>query len=63
MLEAVYPVDEDPAAVIADPKFVDISYTAGTFEDGIVTLGNAEGFALQSDSLCIDAGADFMAVP
>lgn len=62
--ETAYPVDEDPAAVIADPGFIDPEkYTDGTFENGIVTLGSAEGFALQSDSPCIDAGADFMAVP
>lgn len=62
-VEDVYPVDEDPAAVIADPKFSDTHYTAGNFNNGTVTLGDASGFALQSDSPCIDSGADYMEVP
>lgn len=55
---------DDVNAVIADPKFADVeNYTTGTFADGKVTLGKAEGFKLNADSPCIDAGMEFMAVP
>lgn len=64
MEETYLKVAQDPGAVTADPKFVDPSdYTDGNFQDGTVTLGDVSGFALQSDSPCIDMGVDFMEVP
>ncbi len=55
---------DDVNAIIADPQFTDTEdYTAGTFADGVVTLGKVEGFKLNADSPCIDAGMDHMAVP
>ena len=60
----VYPVDEDVNAVVADPMLTDVAdYTTGTFADGKVTLGTANGLKLTEKSPCINAGRDFMAVP
>lgn len=59
-----YPTEEDVNAVIADPMLTDVTdYTTGTFENGKVTLGSPTGFTLKSDSPCINAGRDYMAVP
>ena len=60
----VYPKDEDAGVIIADPQFEDPeNYTDGSFADGTVTLGSAEGFRLKSTSPCIDAGNDYMDPP
>lgn len=60
----VYPKDEDAGVIIADPQFENPeNYTDGSFADGTVTLGSAEGFKLKSTSPCIDAGSDYMDPP
>ncbi len=60
----VYPKDEDAGVIIADPQFKNPeNYTDGSFSDGTVTLGSAEGFKLKSTSPCIDAGIDYMDPP
>jgi hypothetical protein len=62
--EAVYPLDEDENAIVADPGLVDVAKrTDGAFKDYKVTLGSAEGLKLRQDSPCVNAGKDLMAVP
>lgn len=57
----------DANAIIADPKFTDITsenwYTGGSFADGKVTLGKAEGLKLTADSPCINTGVNYMEAP
>ncbi len=62
--EAVYPLDEDVNAVVANPSFVNVKdYTDGGFQDSQVTLGTANGMKLAQNSPCINAGRDYMPVP
>lgn len=57
-------VVDDENTIIADPLFVDVTdYTAGSWSNGKTTLGTAEGFRLQANSPCIDAGAEHPDAP
>ena len=62
-----YPVEEDPGVVIADPQFTDVGQASepprGKFENYTVSLGSPDGFTLQGDSPCIDAGRDYLDIP
>lgn len=54
----------DPSAVLEDPKFVDVKdVRAGSFANGLVKLGRAEGFMLQTDSPAINAGKEIPDAP
>ncbi|MCI8495626.1 MAG: hypothetical protein HFI74_08095 [Lachnospiraceae bacterium] len=62
--QKAYPLDEDFSAVVADPGFVNVeNLTDGSFTDGTVTIGSAEGMQLKQDSPCVDAGISHKAVP
>ncbi|MCL1632720.1 right-handed parallel beta-helix repeat-containing protein [Sporolactobacillus sp. CPB3-1] len=55
--EAAYSTTGDPAAVVADPGFLDKSrVTAGKYLNGKVVLGTAEGLKLHRNSPLIGAG-------
>ena len=54
----------DESAVYEDPMFVDVTdYTAGSWADGVTTLGTANGFMIQEGSPAIDAGAEHPEAP
>ncbi len=54
----------DGDIVEADPKFADVAaYTEGTWENGKVTLGSAEGFRIADDSPCVNKGAEYPDAP
>ncbi|EGT5620081.1 hypothetical protein BUL45_13545 [Clostridium perfringens] len=60
----VYPIDEDPNVIIADPQFVDSKrYSDGSFDNGLVNIGNVDGFKIKASSPCIDKGMNFMNIP
>lgn len=54
----------DENAVYADPKFADVTdYTSGTWTEGQLTLGTADGFKVQADSPAINAGTEHPDAP
>ena len=60
----VYPIDEDPNVIIADPQFVDVkNFKNGEFNNGKVTIGDTSGFSLKPNSPCIDSGINFKDIP
>ena len=54
----------DDTMIAADPLFTDVKdHTAGSWTDGKTTLGTVNGFKLQKDSPCINAGAEHPDAP
>lgn len=63
--ETVYAASVNDARMIAqDPLFVDVkNHTQGSWSEGKLTLGKADGFMLQKDSPCINVGAEHPEAP
>ena len=55
---------DDENGVYEDPLFADVTdYTAGSWTDGKMTPGTAEGFRILEDSPAVDAGTDHPEAP
>lgn len=54
----------DENVIAEDPMFVDVKdYTTGSWSDGKTTLGTVNGFKINENSPCINAGADYPDAP
>ncbi len=62
--ETEYAKVNDPGVVYADPEFVDTEgFYTGSWADGVMIPGSADGFKLRDTSPAIDAGLDHPEAP